>query len=163
MPNNSPSPVASQKIFSSHEIAAAGITGGLGTLVVGTAFDSRDFQFLAFIATLISTASVNKTGIVLFEIICADDSGMSVNVTQVKTTGAIASAKAGDLVGLECLSEEIAQISRSNGYNSRYVAARVTLSSTSDVAAMTAIFAGAEAPTLNLTNALNITAASTTT
>jgi len=161
MPNYSPSPVSSVKLLARQKVAPAGISGGGGTPFVGTAFDIRDFAGVAFVATLLTTTLVNKAGITTLEIICADDSGMTVNVTQVKTTGVIASAGAGDFQALECLSEEIAQIKASNGYNSRYVAARVTLGSATDVVSMVAILDAAEAKYLGLT-ANVVTAPSTT-
>ncbi len=157
----SPSPISVSKLFSKLAIIPSGLTGGAGTTVIGTACYLRDFDYFAILAVLISTALTKKAGIVQLEIICSDDSGMSVNVTQVKTTGTIASAGAGDLQCLECLAEEVTQISDANGYNSQYVAARVTLYSATDVVQLISISSGAEAQALGLTSPIT-TAPSTT-
>lgn len=131
------SAVSTQKVFSQQAIAAGRATGTAGTVLCPTTFlDLRDFDSFAVIAML---AAKTGNGITKLEIVAAEDSAGSSNLTVIKDSGTVAADALGDYVVQECTAAEIAQLGRASGYALRYVAARVTLHNAADVAAVTMI------------------------
>lgn len=125
------------KLFSGAAIAAYDHDPGATTAVItspdgGTtkrAADMRDYDGFAVIA---KPTVVGGGGLTLLEIIAAEDSALTTNVTQVKTSGTVAADALDDYVVLECLASELAQL----GANLRYVGARLTMATATDEASV---------------------------
>lgn len=73
--------------------------------------------------TVLSSGAVTKV-----EIVAADDAALATNLTVVKDSGTVAADALADTVFLECLAEEIRQLSEAGGFNLRYVGVRITAS-----------------------------------
>lgn len=90
-----------------------------------------------FAAIAMTSVSASSSGITKLEIVAADDSAMSTNLTVVKDSGTVAADAVGDIVVAECTAAEV----RSLGTSLRYVAARLTCSNSGDEAVVTYLLA----------------------
>jgi len=78
---------------------------------------------------------VAGNGVVKVEIVAAENAAMSANLTVIKDSGAIVADSLNDVVFLEALASEIRQL----GAALRYVAARITMATSTDEANVTYI------------------------
>ena len=87
-----------------------------------------DFEFL------VNTSVLSGTGVTLVELVAADDTAMSTNLTVIVSSGAVAADAIADYVVVECTADQIAQLSAASGYSLRYVSVRVTCQGAGDEA-----------------------------
>lgn len=134
---------STEKFASTHKLVMYDHDPGATSAVIcspdgGTtlrSFDMRDFEnFVAFAKPTI----VGGNGITLFEIVAATDSGLTANVTQIKTSGAVTIEGLDDYIFLECSAAELAQASTDAGLSTqlRYVGARLTNATNTDEVAV---------------------------
>lgn len=105
----------------------------------GTTKRSLDLSLFGAFAVQVKPTIVAAGGLTKVEIIAADDSAMTANVTVVKDSGTIAADALDDNGWLECTAEEVAQLSAAGGFALRYVAARLTMATATDEASVTYI------------------------
>lgn len=132
------SPVASKKFSPNNKLEfwhhdPDGTSAAVTTPDAGTTerwFDMRDFG--VFVAAAMAGA-LTGNGITKLEIVAADDVA-GTNLTVIKDSGVLAADAQGDWAVEECTAEEVRQLSEDNGYNLRYVAARLTVQNAADEA-----------------------------
>ena len=83
---------------------------------------------------LVNTSVLAGTGVTLVELVAADDTAMSTNLTVIVSSGAVAADAIADYVVVECTADQIAQLSAASGYSLRYVSVRVTCQGAGDEA-----------------------------
>lgn len=133
-----PSALALSKLMTELKLQMFDHDPGATTAIVtspdgGTTKRVVDFASYTHLLVAAKPSIVAAGGLTLLEIIAADDSAMSANVTVVKTT-TIAADSLNDYVVLECSAEEVAQLSAAGGFALRYVAARLTMATNTDEA-----------------------------
>jgi hypothetical protein len=133
------SSVTTQKFFSKVSQASYDHDPGATTAVItspdgGTTKRSVDMaNYEGFAVIAMTSVSASSSGITKLEIVAAEDSAMSTNLTVVKDSGTVAADAVGDCVVAECTVAEI----KSLGSALRYVAARLTCSNSGDEAVVT--------------------------
>lgn len=109
--------------------------------------DLRDFEYFGVAAM---SSNLTGLGITKLEIVAADDTA-GTNTVVVKDSGVVAADAVGDWVWQECIAAEVAKLSTDNGYSSRYVAGRLTVSNAADEAVVSYVLGGATNPSADLT------------
>ncbi len=104
---------------------------------------------LGVMATVIAGGG---TGVTLVEICASDAADGTGNVTVIKATAAIVADAQGDWVWLECMAEEVRQLSQTN----RYIFGRITCNNAGDEAAVIYELDGLRFPVASSTPATTI-------
>jgi hypothetical protein len=141
---SNPSVQLSSKFFDNNLVksyfhAPAATSAQIVTPDCGTTKKIVDMQIFQGFAAIAETILLVGNGITLMEIIASDDAAMTVNVEQIKTSGAIGTNVIGSKVVLECTAEEVSGAGNPQGFKPRYVAVRLTLQNAGDKCAVTYI------------------------
>lgn len=99
----------------------------------GTTKRSVDMSgYDGFALAVFNSVSTSSSGPTKIEIVAAEDSAMSSNLTVIKDSGTLASTHVGDTMFLECTAAEIQALGAPTGLALRYVAGRITCSNAGD-------------------------------
>lgn len=99
--------------------------------------DMRDYD--AILVQSRTSVSASSSGVTKLELVAYADSAGAGTAYVVKDSGTVAADAVGDLVKIECIAAEIAQIGSDNGVDLRYVTPRLTCSNSGDEAQVVVI------------------------
>jgi hypothetical protein len=126
--------------------------GSVSPTVVSSGW--RDMEFYKSFAVQAMNAVLTGNGITLLDIVAGDDSSGTNLVVVTSKAMSPSVPTVGDYIGLEIVTEQIREVSAAAGFNSRYVAARLTLQNSADKAAVFYCRSRPLHETLNLTTDL---------
>jgi len=129
--------ISTMKLLGDHDFIAYDHDPGATTAIItspdgGTTKRVMLLTGLSGFGCIVKPTIVGGAGISLVEIIAADDAAMSVNVVQVKSSGAIVHDSLDDHTILECSAEEISTLSQT----ALYAAVRITMATNTDEASV---------------------------
>lgn len=131
------SAVTVQKIFANASLKLYDHDPGATSAVVvsGDGGTTKNYLPIAnyenFVVEVMNSVSTSSSGPTLVEIVAAEDS-TGTNVTQIVTSGTVASTLVGQNVAIECIAGQIREVGSAGGFNFTHVTARITCSNAGD-------------------------------